>query len=61
VMWDRMARWGKGLKQTDLDALAVLRQAQHLNADSMPGRPVDPVDVERPEPVLPTHGEGARP
>jgi hypothetical protein len=29
-----------------VDALAVLRQAQHLNADSMPGKPVEPVDIE---------------
>ena len=46
-MWSRLEAWGKGLKQSDLDAMAVLRQAQHLNADSMPGRPADPVDVER--------------
>lgn len=47
AMWKRMEAWGKGMKQSDLDALATLRQAQHLNADSMPGKPADPVDVER--------------
>lgn len=47
AMWERLSRFATGLRQTDLDALAVLRQAQHLNADSRPGRPADPVDVER--------------
>ncbi len=46
-MWTRIENWAKGLKQTDIDALSVLRQAQHLNVDSLAGRPVDPVDVER--------------
>lgn len=46
-MWSRIENWAKGLKQTDIDALSVLRQAQHLNADSMGGRPVNPVDIER--------------
>ncbi len=46
-VWRRLEAWGKGLKQSDVDALAALRQAQHLNVDSMPGKPAEPVDVER--------------
>jgi hypothetical protein len=46
VMYKRIQDWAAGLKPSDVDALAVLRQAQHLNADSMPGKPVEPVDIE---------------
>lgn len=46
-MWARLEDWGKGVKPSDQAALAALRQAQHLNVDSMPGRPAEPVDVER--------------
>ena len=42
-----MEAWGKGISPADADALAALRQAQHLNADSMPGKPAEPVDIER--------------
>lgn len=41
----RIAEWGKTLKPSEVDALATLRQAQHLNADSLPGKPVDVEDV----------------
>jgi hypothetical protein len=41
----KLAEWGKGLKPSEVDALATLRQAQHLNADSLPGKPVDVEDV----------------
>lgn len=37
----RMAEWGAKLKPSEVDALVALRQAQHLNADSMPGKPAD--------------------
>lgn len=37
----RMAEWGAKLKPSEIDALVTLRQAQHINADSMPGKPVD--------------------
>lgn len=47
AIWERIESWGQGLKRSDVDALAVLRQAQHLNADSMPGKPAEPVDIER--------------
>lgn len=46
-MWERLIDWGKGVKASDAEALAVLRQAQHRNVDSLPGRPAEPVDVER--------------
>lgn len=37
----RMTEWGAKLKPSEVDALVTLRQAQHLNADSMPGQPAD--------------------
>jgi len=40
----RISEWGARLKPSEVDALATLRQAQHLNADSMPGKPVDAND-----------------
>lgn len=43
---NQFTRWGEGLKPSDVDALATLRQAQHLNVDSMPGKPVDATDIE---------------
>ncbi len=46
-MWKRLEAWGKGLPPSDVGALIALRQAQHVNEDSLPGKPVDPVDVER--------------
>lgn len=41
----RLKEWGAKLKPSEVDALAALRQAQHLNADSLPGKPVDVEDV----------------
>lgn len=41
----RLTEWGRNLKPSEVDALATMRQAQHLNADSMPGKPVDVVDI----------------
>jgi len=41
----RLTEWGAKLKPSEVDALAALRQAQHLNADSMPGKPVDVADT----------------
>lgn len=40
----RMAEWGAKVKPSEIDAMLTLRQAQHLNADSMPGKPVDAND-----------------
>lgn len=46
AMLDRIQSWGKDLKPSDVDALQVVRQAQHMNVDSMPGKPVDVQDIE---------------
>lgn len=43
----RIENWAKNLKPSDVDALAVMRQAQHINSDSMPGIPKEPVDIDR--------------
>lgn len=45
-MWQKMTDWGKSLKPSDIEALATLRQAQHANVDSLPGRPVDITDMD---------------
>lgn len=42
---DRLITWGKNFMPTDVDALAVLRQAQHKNVDSLPGIPVTEADA----------------
>ena len=44
--WKRIGEWSKGLKPSDVDALATLRQAEHLNSDSLPGRPAEATDIE---------------
>lgn len=44
--WARMHEWGKSLKPSDIDALATLRQAQHANVDTLPGRPADAGDLQ---------------
>jgi hypothetical protein len=36
--WKRISTWVSGAKPSDIDALVTLRQAQHLNADSAPGK-----------------------
>lgn len=38
---ERITKWLENAKPSDIDALAALRQAQHLNADSLQGKPVD--------------------
>lgn len=40
-IWKRIEGWAKGLPPSDVDAIAALRQAQHLNVDSAPGTPAD--------------------
>lgn len=45
--WQKISDWAMAMKPSERDALMVLRQAQHMNSDSMPGNPVDPIDVER--------------
>lgn len=41
----KLVAWADALKPSDVDALMVMRQAQHLNADSLPGKPADPQAV----------------
>ena len=45
--WESIRSWAKTLTPSDKAALATLRQAQHMNVDSTPGRPVDVADVEK--------------
>lgn len=44
--WRRLTDWGQSLKADDVEALATLRQAQHANVDSLPGRPAEGADVD---------------
>ena len=46
AMWERIDGWSKNLKPSEIDALVALRQAEHLNVDTVPGKPVDLQDVE---------------
>lgn len=45
-MWGKIADWAKTAKPSEVDALLTLRQAQHLNVDSMPGKSADPLDID---------------
>lgn len=44
--WERIREWGKALSPSEVDALAVLRQAQHLNVDSAAGKLTTPQDID---------------
>lgn len=44
--WNKIAEWTKNFKPSDTDALLTLRQAQHINSDSLPGKPIDLQDVD---------------
>lgn len=44
--WERISAWAEKLNPSDVDALLVLRQAQHLNDDSTPGKPLSTKDVD---------------
>ena len=41
----KLTKWAETLKPSDVDALAVMRQSQHVNADSLPGIPKGAEDV----------------
>lgn len=43
---DAIINWAKGIKPSELDAVAALRQAQHKNLDSLPGIPATEADVD---------------
>jgi len=44
--WERIRKWGRDVNPSEVDAIAALRQAQHLNVDSMGGKPADLPDIE---------------
>lgn len=44
--WEKIGAWAERLKPSDVDALAVLRQAQHLNVDSVGGKVQDLTDID---------------
>lgn len=44
--WERIGKWGKDLNPSEVDAAATLRQAQHINVDSVGGKPADLPDIE---------------
>jgi hypothetical protein len=44
--WAKIEAWGKNVQPSDVDALATLRQAQHLNVDSSPVIPAGLPDIE---------------
>jgi hypothetical protein len=44
--WDQIDAWARNLKPSDKAAIATLREAQHLNVDSTPGKPVGTPDIE---------------
>jgi len=46
AVWDKIGEWGKGLKPSDVDALATLRIAQNLNESGIPGKPLAPADAD---------------
>jgi len=43
--WKKIETWTKGWRVSDIDAVATLRQAEHMNVDSVPGKVVGPEDV----------------
>lgn len=44
--WERIHAWAQSLLPSDVAALAALRQAQHANVDSVPGKAATPQDLE---------------
>lgn len=44
--WGKIASWAEKLDPSQKDAIATLRQAQHMNVDSTPGEATTPADVE---------------
>lgn len=44
--WDRIRAWTQGMAPSQIDALITLRAAQHLNADTVPGRLAEPQDLD---------------
>tara|TARA_R110000868_G_scaffold411755_1_gene708893 strand:- start:3776 stop:10798 length:7023 start_codon:yes stop_codon:yes gene_type:complete len=43
--WKKIDAWAKTLKPSEIDALMVLREGQHINEDSLPGKPATGADL----------------
>jgi len=43
---DKLTAWAKNADPSQVEALATMRQAQHLNVDSLPGKPVDASSID---------------
>lgn len=46
-MWNRIGEWAKRMRPDEIDALMVVRQAQHMDVDSLGGKPVDASDTNK--------------
>ena len=44
--WEQIGKWADNLQPSEKASIMVLREAQHLNADSLAGRPVTPADID---------------
>ena len=44
--WKRVSDWAQSLKPSEVDAIVALKQAEHLNVESAPGKPVDLQDID---------------
>jgi hypothetical protein len=51
--WKRIHEFISSAKPSDLEALAALRQGEHLNSESLPGKPAEATDLN-------THAEAMR-
>lgn len=45
--WKKIAEWTGTFKPSDVDALATLKQAEHLNVESQPGRAATAEDIAK--------------
>lgn len=44
--WDRLTKWAESLDPSQVDSIAALRQSQHMNVDSVPGKLEGVTDIE---------------
>lgn len=44
--WNKISEWAQNMTPSQKAAVATLREAQHMNVDSTPGKPIDPSDIE---------------
>lgn len=47
AVWKQIAEWTGTFKPSDIDAIAALKQAEHLNVESAPGRMVSAEDIAK--------------